>query len=114
MRLSTKFSDGMIVKYTYGMRKVDVSRNKLITDVGVQSLAGVHTIDLSHTDVTDDGLFCLKGVHTIKLRYCGRISDAGVSGLAGVYDINLSGCNVTDVSLRVTHVIYKRLLKCFT
>ncbi len=66
----------------------------------LEYLKGIHSIDLSFTNITDDQLKYLEGAHTIYLTGCENITDAGMKHLKGVHILDITETGITDAGLK--------------
>jgi hypothetical protein len=73
-----------------GAKFVCVCESPFITDTGLQSLKGVHTIDLSYNEhLTDEALKGLVNAKVITMFGCDNFTNQGFKYLSGVHTINI-------------------------
>jgi len=74
-----------------------------ITDSAFQHLKGIHTLDMSwcrQAGITDAAFQHLKGIHTLWMSYCSQagITDAAFQHLKGIQELNMSCCNQDGIT----------------
>jgi len=80
-----------------GLRRLDMSNCRGITDAAFAHLKGIHTLTMSlcsQATITDAAFVHLKGIHTLNMAFCDQaaITDAVFVHLKGIHSLSLYHC----------------------
>lgn len=74
-----------------GLKKLDLSANTLISNLGVSNLINLTDLTLAQNDnISDDALSSLTNLSLLDLSYCSRISNDALSNLTNLKDLSLA------------------------
>jgi len=85
--------------YLAGIKVLDISGCKGITDAAFVHLRGIHTLDMTDCEqITDAAFEHLRGIHTLDMSYCRQVTDAAFSHLRGIHTLFMRGCNQNTIT----------------